>query len=82
MTSVAWKEWMQMTMAQLADRLALLEKTVEDLKARLTESAGPRRRWWTEDAGRFANDPIFDEMVKLGSAYRNSLRPGQKKGKA
>jgi hypothetical protein len=35
-----------------------------------------------QDAGRFANDPIFDEMVRLGREYRESLRPGRGKKKA
>ncbi len=69
-----------MTTAQLTERLIALEKTVEELKSQLTPSA-TARRGWGDDGGRFANDPIFDEMVRLGREYRESLRPGKKKGK-
>ena len=30
--------------------------------------------WW-EDIGVFANDPVYDKAMKLGRAYRRSLRP-------
>jgi hypothetical protein len=69
-----------MTTAELAKRLATLEKTVADLKAKL-EKADPALPWWEAHAGRFANDPIFDEMVRLGREYRESLRPGRRKAK-
>ncbi len=69
-----------MTTAQLTERLLALEKTVEELKSQMKHSP-PGRRWWVDDAGRFADDPVFDEMVRLGREYRESLRPGNKKGK-
>ncbi len=67
-----------MTAAQLEQRLLSLEKRVEDLQAQLTRRADPMRAWWKEDAGRFAGDPVFEEIVKLGRAYRRSQRPGSK----
>ena len=70
-----------MTMAEFAERLTALEKTVDELKAQLVRSTGPRRRWWVEDAGRFANDPVFEEIVRLGRQYRESLRPKDRRGK-
>jgi hypothetical protein len=60
-----------MTLAELARRVKSLEKTVAELKA----AKSPGRRWWVDDAGRFANDPVFEEIVQLGKAYRDSLRP-------
>jgi hypothetical protein len=32
--------------------------------------------WYIKHAGHFANDPAFDEIVRLGREYRQSLHPG------
>ena len=58
----------------IEDRLRALEQAVERLQSQV-RAADPMRRWWTEDAGRFKGDPIFDKMVRLGKKYRESLRP-------
>ena len=31
--------------------------------------------WWERIAGSFEQDPIYEEAMKLGRAYRESLRP-------
>ena len=42
----------------------------------LTQAKPPAtRKWYRSDAGRFARDPVFEEIVKLGRAYRKSQRP-------
>jgi hypothetical protein len=64
-----------MSNTQLAKRLAALEKAVDELRARLDQKTAQPGRWWVETAGRFANDPVFDEIVELGKKYRESLRP-------
>jgi hypothetical protein len=79
-----------MTVAELEQRLLILEQAVEDLRARLPASANgqpqpgsvtpaTQRHWWRDDAGAFADDPGFEEMVRLGREYRESLRPGARK---
>lgn len=70
-----------MTTAQLEERLLALEKTVAEMKTQLGGTPNRARRWWVEGAGRFANDPVFDEMVRLGREYRESQRPGRGKAK-
>jgi hypothetical protein len=50
-------------------------------KAKLDQKAPPTGKWWVDHAGRFANDPVFDEIVRLGREYRESLRPKQRKVK-
>ncbi len=60
-----------------------LERRVSELEAKVTELAESSRkssRWWVTDAGRFADDPVFDEIVELGREYRKSLKPKQRKG--
>jgi hypothetical protein len=64
----------------MTDELQLLERRVEqlerDVSALRTQAAITRDQpWWQRIAGRFENDPIFDEIVRLGSEYRQSLRP-------
>jgi len=70
-----------MTIAQLEKRLQTLEKVVEDLQGKLANGSH-ERHWWHEDAGRFANDPVFDEIVGLGRKYRESLHPDRHAKKA
>ncbi len=64
-----------------------LEQTVEALKTRIagivessrpllnSGAAGtePGQPWYVKEAGRFKDDPIFDEIVRLGREYRQSL---------
>jgi hypothetical protein len=72
-----------MTVAQLEKRVEALEKTVEELRG-MVVNGGQQRHWWREDAGRFANDPVFDEIVRLGREYRDSLpadRPKKNRNK-
>ena len=68
-----------MTVAQLEKRVAVLEKIVEELRAKVEKSPAEPRKWWRDDAGRFANDPLFDEMVQAVQEYRESLDPHLKK---
>ena len=35
--------------------------------------------WWEENVGRFANDPVFDEIVRLGREYRENQHPDKKR---
>ena len=68
-------------MTQVAKKLAVLETEVERLKELTTI---PRRsgQWYVENAGHFKDDPVYDEIVRRGRAYRASLRPktrGKKK---
>jgi hypothetical protein len=60
-----------MTLTQIAKRVSALEKTVQNLAEAKSKK---NRRWYRTHAGRFANDPAFKEIVKLGRSYRQSLR--------
>jgi hypothetical protein len=58
-----------MTLAQIEKRVKVLEKTVRTLA-----QSKPLidRDWYRTQAGRFAHDRVFDEILKLGRAYRKS----------
>ena len=66
-----------MSIGEIERRLVELERTVEDLKARADEGAEASKPWWRfgAGAGRFRDDPVFEEMVRLGAEYRRSLGP-------
>ena len=64
-----------MTIAQIENRLLALEETVAEIKSSMSQPIDPRSPWWRTTSGRFANDPDFEEIVALGRAYRESLRP-------
>ena len=56
----------------LERRVAQLEREVSLLKSHTTEPSD--QPWWEQIAGRFENDQAFDEIVRLGREYRDSLR--------
>ncbi|MDX2271193.1 MAG: hypothetical protein NW237_04495 [Cyanobacteriota bacterium] len=59
---------------RLEERVAHLEAEVAQLKNKV-ENDLPSRPWWEKIAGTFSANPAYDEAMRLGSEYRNSLRP-------
>ena len=57
-------------------RLERVEGELAALKRRLDAAvgAGPGKMDWLSTFGMSANDPEFDEIVRLGSEYRKSQR--------
>ena len=41
----------------------------------------PPPPWWERIDETFADDPIYEQAMKLGLAYRESLRPGKPKAR-
>ena len=65
----------------MGEELQLLEKRVSQLEQEVSllkshSAAQGDQPWWERIAGRFENDKAFDEIVRLGREYRDSLRPG------
>jgi len=67
-----------LTQEQIARELADLKQRLEGL----SRSVQSPRQWWIAGAGRFANDPVFDEIVRLGQQYRRSQRRPRPKSTA
>ena len=58
--------------AQLEERLRKLEAEVYELKA--TADKGQSLPWYRQVAGQFKDDPVFDEIVRLGKEIRDAER--------
>jgi hypothetical protein len=63
-----------MTIAELTKRVEELERKMVAVE-RDRDQPDPRQPWWRTTAGRFADDPEFEEIIRLGREYRESLRP-------
>ena len=63
-----------MATATIEERLAALEEKVARMIGE-QEQATPEVPWWESISGTFADSPDYDEAMKLGRAYRESLRP-------
>ncbi len=61
--------------AELEARIAKLEMKVETLEEKLATDAATVKPWWENIVGAFADDPLYEEAMRLGRAYRESLRP-------
>ena len=59
-----------MASARLEDRVAALEAEVARLKTSVETI--PTVPWWEKIAGTFADDPLYDEAMRLGREYRQS----------
>ena len=59
----------------LADRVSALEVEVARLKLKIETAEKAVLPWSKQIAGTFANDPIYDEAMRLGRKYRESTRP-------
>ena len=66
-------------MASIEQRMKALEEEVAQIKARLERRGKTSVDWLDKIWGSFANDPIYDEAMRLGREYRESFRPKLKK---
>ena len=67
------------TKASLESRVAALEKEVGHLKASPEATRGPSQPWWEKISGTFADDPAYNEAMRLGREWRESFRPKPRK---
>jgi len=58
----------------LEKRVAALEAEVAKLKATSDSTAERPHQWWNEIAGSFADDPVYEEAMRLGREWRESFR--------
>ncbi len=60
--------------SELEQRVTDLEAEMDNLKRKLDKLDGADP-WWEQITGTFEDDPIYDEAMKRGRQYRESLRP-------
>lgn len=63
----------------MATKLAVIEERLRRVEAELAELKKTQQRddglpWYRKIAGQFDNDPVFDEIVRLGKEIRDSER--------
>jgi hypothetical protein len=64
-----------MALPEIEQRVATLEAEVMRLKEQVNEAVPSKGDWLDEIFGVFDNDPIYEEAMRLGREYRESLRP-------
>jgi hypothetical protein len=62
-----------MTTGTLEERVAAVEQELAELKHQV-KSEPTRLPWWEKIAGTFANNPEYDEAMRLGREWRQSQR--------
>jgi hypothetical protein len=60
---------------KLEQRIALLEAEVAKLKEKPHIHVPSDQAWFEKIYGTFANDPDYEEAMRLGREYRKSLKP-------
>jgi len=65
-----------MATSSLEERVAELEAEVKQLKQKHNAAGSQDNRpWWEQIRGTVKDDPDYDEAMRLGREYRESLRP-------
>lgn len=64
-----------MSPENLEKRVIAIEAEVAELKAKLATVSGEDVPWWKRISGIFADDPAFEEAMRLGREWRESFRP-------
>ena len=64
-----------MAVPDIECRVAALEADVARLREQLEKAVPAKKDWLDEIYSAFENDPIYEEAMRLGREYRESLRP-------
>lgn len=63
-----------MAASELEVRVSTLERELATLKDKLAKEGKIELPWWQQISGTFADDPLFDEAMRLGREYRKNLK--------
>jgi len=71
----------EMSNTELENRISALEKEVALLKSKIEKQEKPKKPWWEERIGIFADDPAHEEAMRLGREYRLAQRENYEESK-
>ena len=64
-----------MSNTEIENRIAVLEAEVASLKSKVEKKNGNNEiSWWKQRIGMFADNPDYDEAMRLGREYRESQK--------
>ncbi|CAN5822257.1 hypothetical protein BH20ACI4_BH20ACI4_20660 [soil metagenome] len=63
-----------MSNTELETRIKTLESELGVLKEKVKKIEKSEKPWWEDHIGIFADDPIYDEAMRLGREYRESQK--------
>ena len=64
-----------MSSTEIENRTAVLEAEVASLKSKVEKKNGNNEiSWWKQRIGMFADNPDYDEAMRLGREYRESQK--------
>lgn len=63
-----------MSNTEMETRISALENELNLLKSKFEKIEKKDEPWWKQIAGTFADDPIYDEAMRLGREYRLAQR--------
>ena len=63
-----------MSQTELETRISVLEKEVAFLKQKMEKEEKAKEPWWKQRIGVFADDPAYEEAMRLGREYRLAQR--------
>ena len=64
-----------MATGTLEERVQKLESKVQEVQEQLAQQPSAKKRGWRWIVGIDANNPHFEEAVRLGKEWRNADRP-------
>lgn len=70
-----------MTARKLEARVAAMERELAELTVRVDRLSAPKHDWVEQIWGTFRDAPLYQEAMRLGRQYRESLRPKPRKRK-
>jgi hypothetical protein len=65
----------QVQLEKIAQRLTDVEKEVAELKEFVQRGVADGEPWYLKHAGKFKDDPDFEEIIRLGREIRQADRP-------
>jgi hypothetical protein len=68
-----------MAESSLRQRVTALEAEVAALKSKIQGACQIKKDWLDVISGSSANDPIYEEAMRLGREWRESFRPKPRK---